>query len=385
MVRGYARRARQVPWRGRRRPVRAPDGTASRGPAGYSAQVSARPHVLLVAAVAGVALAAIATPRAQGPRPFLEQLLTGTLGFTTSQLTALRRGDAVTAPLPGSVDRELVMAGAIRIQAPVDRTVAIVRDIERFESGARFLARKRLSEPPRLEDFGRFHLTADDVAALRRCRPGRCDIKLDQGVFPAVSALDWTGADAPERASALLRRRALDHVEAYRQRGRHAAFVYHDRQRPVVATHEFADMVTRSTALGTLAGDLMDVLLHYPGGRPPDADEIFYWSVSDLGLKPVFRVHHVVIRQLAPAANLRYVMATRLLYADHYFNSGLDVRALIDDPAPGGAHILVTLSLARLDGITGLLGRVARIKVRAASRDALATAMRATRDRAEGR
>ena len=144
-------------------------------------------------------------------------------------------------------------------------------------------------------------------------------------------------------------------------------------------------MVTRSTALGTLAGDLMDVLLHYPGGRPSDADEIFYWSVSDLGLKPVFRVHHVVIRQLAPAANLRYVMATRLLYADHYFNTGLDVRALIDDPAPGGAHILVTLSLARLDGITGLLGRVARIKVRAASRDALATAMRATRDRAEGR
>ena len=365
MVRGYERRGRQVP-------------------CGYSSRVP-RPHVLLVATAACVALVGIAAPRAQAPRPFLERLLSDTLGFTSSQLTALRRGDAVTTTLPGSVDRELVMAGAIRIQAPLERTVDIVRDVERFESGARFLARKRLSEPPRLDDFHPFRLTPDDVAALRRCRPGRCDIKLDHEAFPAVAAIDWTGADVAERANLLLRRRALEYVEAYRHRGRNAAFVYHDRQRPVVAAHEFTDMVTRSPALGTLARDLMDVLLHYPGGPPPNADEIFYWSVSDIGLKPVFRVHHVVIRRLAPAADLRYVMATRLLHADHYFNTGLEVGALIDDPAAGGAHVLVTLSLARLDGITGLLGRVARIKVRAASRDALATAMRATRDRAEGR
>lgn len=357
-----------------------------RQPANYSGQVAARPPLLLIAAVASVTLAATAAPDAQAPRPFLERLLTETLAFTPSQVVALRRGDAVTTTLPGSVDRELVMAGAIRIQAPMEGTVDIVRDIERFESGARFLARKRLSEPPRLEDFSRFHLTAGDVAALRRCRPGRCDIKLDQDAFSAVAAIDWAGADAAERATALVRRRALAYVEAYRQRGQDAAFVYRDREPPVVAAHEFADMVTRSAALGTLARDLMDVLLRYPGGRLPDADEIFYWAVSDLGLKPVFRVHHVVIRRLAASAPLRYVMATRLLYADHYFNTGLEVRALIDDSTSGGgAHVLVTLSLARLDGITGLLGRVARFKVRAASRDALATAMRATRERAEGR
>lgn len=384
MVRGYGQRPRQVPRR------HAASRWVRRMPQchreNYSGQVAARPAVLLIAAVAGVALAGSAVPRAQATPPYLERLLTETLGFTTSQVAALRRGDAVTTTLPGGVDRELVMAGAIRIQAPMEATVDIVRDIERFESGARFLARKRLSEPPRLEDFSRFHLTSGDVAALRRCRPGRCDIKLDQDAFSDVVAIDWAGADAAERATALVRRRALAYVEAYRQRGQDAAFVYRDREPPVVAAHEFADMVTRSAALGTLARDLMDVLLRYPGGRPPDADEIFYWSVSDLGLKPVFRVQHVVIRQLVASAPMRYVMATRLLYADHYFNTGLEVRALIDDPAPaGGGHILVTLSLARLDGITGLLGRVARFKVRVASRDALATAMRATRDRAEGR
>lgn len=353
--------------------------------AGYSAGVAATTPVLLVAALAGIVLTGGTAERAQVPRPFLERLLTETLGFTPAQLATLRRGDAVTTTLPGSVDRELVMAGAIRIQAPPERTVAIVRDIERFESGARFLARKRLSEPPHLDDFAPFHLTPEDVAALRRCRPGRCDVKLDHDAFAALAAIDWARGDAAHRASSLMRSRALAYVDAYRQRGRDAAFAYLDRVRPIVSAHEFADMVTRSAAVGTLARDLMDVLLHYQGGRPADADEIFYWSVADLGLKPVFRVNHVVIRRLAASAPMRYVMATRLLYADHYFNTGLEVRALIDDPAPGGAHILVTLSLARLDGITGLLGRVARLRVRGASRDALATAMRATRERAEGR
>ena len=81
---------------------------------------------------------------------------------------------------------------------------------------------------------------------------------------------------------------------------------------------------------------------------------------------------------------IRYLMATRMLHANHYFNTGLEVRALIDDPErPGRAHYLVTLNVARLDGITGFLGRVAKVRVRAVSRDALATALRATKQRAE--
>lgn len=60
-----------------------------------------------------------------------------------------------------------------------------------------------------------------------------------------LAAIDWAGADAAERAAARVRRRALAYVEAYQQRGQDAAFVYRDREPPVAAAHEFADMVTR--------------------------------------------------------------------------------------------------------------------------------------------
>lgn len=379
---GYGRRQHGVPSAGRRlRRI----GQQRRPLGRYSDHMFRRLPVMLAVVAASVVLAGGTLPRAQA-RPFIERLLIDSLGFSSAELAAVRRGEPVTMALPGSVDRELVLAGAIRIEAPVDRTVAVMRDIERFESGVHFLARQRLSDPPRVEDFARFTLTSGDVAALRRCRPGRCDVKLDVEAFPAVAAIDWAAADAAERANVLLRRRALAYVEGYRQRGAGAAFVYRDRERPIVGAQEFADMVTRSQPLGLLARELPGVLLQYPVARPPGTDEVFYWSVSDLGLKPVFRVHHVVILPAEASSDLRQVMATRLLYANHYFNTALDVRALIDDPAqPGRAHILVTVSLARLDGITGLLGRVARRRVREASRQSLTTTMLATRDRAQAR
>lgn len=209
-------------------------------------------------------------------------------------------------------------------------------------------------------------------------------MKLDHDALAAFAAIDWTAADAGARANLLLRERALGYLSAYRAGGNRASIVYHDREPSVVAAAEFAEMVTRSAPLGAVAGELPDVLLQYPDGQPPGAENFFFWSVSDLGLKPVFRLNHAVVHRRDATQGPRYVMATRLLYATHYFNAGLEVRALFDDAArPGRAHVLVTLNHARLDGLTGFLGRVAKARVRAASRDALSTALRTTKQRAE--
>jgi hypothetical protein len=345
--------------------------------------VSGTPSVTTAAACAFLGVVSLS---AQAPLPTVERLLTDPLGFTASQLTALRRGEAVTVAIAGSLERELVIAGAVHIEAPAERTVDLVRDIERFESGARFLSRKRVSDPPNVEDFAAFRLTPADLAALRQCRPGRCNVKLDQDAFPALAAIDWRAADAAARANALVRQRVLGYLDRYRAEGNRASVVYSDRIHPVVAEQEFAEMVTASAALGAVAGDLAHFLLQYPQHRPPGTEDFFFWSVSDLGLKPVFRLSHVVIRHLDGVAGLRHVIATKLLYANHYFNTGLEVRALFDDPArPGRAHVLVTLDHARLDGLTGPLGRLAKARVRAASRDALLTSLRSAKQRGEAR
>lgn len=208
--------------------------------------VSGTPSVTTAAAVAFLGVVSLS---AHTPPPSVERVLTGTLGFTAGQLTALRRGEAVTVAIPGSLDRELAIAGAVHIEAPAERTVDLVRDIERFESGARFLSRKRVSDPPSVEDFAAYRLTPADLAALRQCRPGRCDVKLDRDAFPALAKIDWAAADAAARANALVRQRALGYLDAYRAGGNRASVVYSHRSPPVVVAQEFAEMVTGSAPL----------------------------------------------------------------------------------------------------------------------------------------
>lgn len=331
-----------------------------------------------------LALAALPGRGDQAPRRALETLLSDGLGFTSRQIAAIERGEAVTAQLQSSVDHELAIAGVVRIEGTMERTVAVIRDVEHFESGGRFLQRQRLSTPPRVEDFSAFRLAPADLAALRTCRPGRCGVKLDVDGFAAFGALEWTKPDAAARANALAVERALRQVRTYRAEGDGGLPDYADGERPFAVAKEFREMVAGSRPLNLLGRGLIEALIAYPGSLPTGTEDSFYWSVVDLGLKPVFRIHHVLIRRLGEPAALRYVTATRLVYANHYFNTGLEVRGVIDDAAHAGrAHFLITLTLLRLDGLTGFWGRIAKARIRAGSRRAVAEALLATRRRVE--
>ena len=67
--------------------------------------------------------------------PAIDTLLAGEFGFDKEQIDEVRRGRPVAVSLPGSIDREILVAGAIRIDAPVEKLLDRFRDIERFERG----------------------------------------------------------------------------------------------------------------------------------------------------------------------------------------------------------------------------------------------------------
>ena len=70
--------------------------------------------------------------------------------------------------------------GAIWIDAPLKKYLEAVRDIERFESGGSFKVTKRISAPPRTEDFVQLHLPEEDVKDLQTCEIGSCEVKLGE-------------------------------------------------------------------------------------------------------------------------------------------------------------------------------------------------------------
>lgn len=334
-------------------------------------------------------VAASHSPRAAQPSdvPALRAFLAREFGATALQLDRLKAGDPFVTVLAGSVDREVAVAGAVRISGPARRTVDVLRDVERLERGKGFLHTRRLSEPPLLGDFDALRVSADDLAALRTCQPGRCDIKLGRGVFDLLAKLDWRAPDIGQRVNQLARQTAFEYLTAYRRGGNAELAVYADKDRPTFVAAEFADLVRRSSRLPNVLPELATYLLEYPKPTMSRAvEDIFYWSEVDFGLKPVFRINHLVIHEAAGTPGPRYAVVTKQLYANHYFHTGLEVRALVDDTeATDAAHYLVVLNVARSDGLTGLFGGLVKGKVQGASRDALQRALVATKNRVEGR
>jgi hypothetical protein len=101
------------------------------------------------------------------------------------------------------------------INAPVSKYVEAINHIERLEQGNGFQITRRISDPPRLKDFANLQLPEGDVQELRKCRPGKCDVKLDEYAINRIqNEVDWSKPTATEDVNALLRQLALRYVTA---------------------------------------------------------------------------------------------------------------------------------------------------------------------------
>lgn len=232
----------------------------------------------------------------------LERYLTSDVRLTSAQRRALLSGAPVTTLLAANASQEVAVFGAIWIDALPSDYVRLLNDIEQFERGGAFRVTKRISSPPRLEDFAALELPQEDVADLRSCRVGACEIKLSQSALDRVrSEIDWSKPTARAEATALARRLALEYVTGYVEGGNSRLAVYRDAARPTFVADEFASMVERLPALVEYLPELRAI-----------------------------------------------AVASKLLYASQYFWTALELRVLVSDPARGRGFWFVTVSYARV-------------------------------------
>jgi hypothetical protein len=123
----------------------------------------------------------------------------------------------------------------------------------------------------------------------------------------------------------------------------------------------------------------------YPtAARPRLTSDFFYWSLAEFGLKPVFRINHVVVHGTGRTSGPLHVVAVKQLYASHYFHTAFEVRAVVSDGRPSGKGVyLVVLNMARSDGLTGLFGGLIKLRASNGSRDGLERALATIKRMAE--
>ncbi|MYK86982.1 MAG: hypothetical protein F4018_00710 [Acidobacteria bacterium] len=92
-------------------------------------------------------------------------------------------------------------------------------------------------------------------------------------------------------------------------------------------------------------------------------------------MKPTIRLNHVTICPLPDrlSTGVAYAIATKQLYASHYFHTTLELRFLLDRTDADGREgsTLISITRSRNDGMTGFRGLFLRPIIRRRSRDAV--------------
>lgn len=294
----------------------------------------------------------------------------------------LLAGAPVTKMLDADASKEVAVFGAVWVNAPVERYLTAVRDIEQFESGGAFRVTKKVSSPPQLDDFAQLSLSDEDVNDLRSCRVSQCQVKLAASAIDRMRReIDWSKPDAREQANRLAQRIAFDYVTGYLKGGNAELAVYRDAERPTFVAKEFEELVEQLPALNEFVPKVRQYLLGFPAATLPDSESFIYWQDADFGLKPTIRVNHLVIARDGDGA----IVASKMLYATHYFWTALELRVLVRDPARGQGFWFVTESRSRSDGLSGFTGRVIRGKVRGQAEKGIVAQLRVTKSRLESK
>jgi hypothetical protein len=325
-----------------------------------------------------------ASSTAAGAQPSFPSLLASFLSeeahATPSDREALLAGNPLVKLLDADPATEIAVFGAVWVNAPRRLYVEQVKNIEAFERGGAFRITKRISDPPSAGDFAALTISDQDFADLKNCKIGDCVFKLDAlGLQTLRAEVDWRKPTAKADATALFRRLALDYVRGYREGGNARLGVHRDRERPTFVANEFQSMIDRLPRLAAELPDLRRYLLEYPNTTLKNSNDFLYWQETQFGLRPTVRISHLLIQDTSDQT----VVASKMLYASHYFWTALELRVLLPDPAHGPGFWLVTVNRSRSDGLSGFTGRVIRGRVRSEVEDGTRAALTAIKTRLE--
>src|SRR6185369_4791664 len=86
-------------------------------------------------------------------------------------------------------------------------------------------------------------------------------------------------------------------------------------------------------------------------------EDTLVWSKIKFGLKPVIAVNHILIYRRTSDVGPQVLIASKQIYANHYFNASLALTAFVR--LPEGAY-LVYENRSRADGLEGPFGKIKR-------------------------
>jgi hypothetical protein len=312
------------------------------------------------------ALVAVA-PRAtaQARWTTLDEFLTRGIQLSAQETAGLDRGETIARVLPTGDGRDVAVFGAVQINVSRGFFADRQRDVMRALKTATRTKVQRFSDPAVASDARLIEISNDDLKELRNCRPNDCNFKLPATDMQSFRAAMSSGRDAKSLVASYAVARMVEFVNDYRARGNAAMLVFDDRG-TVRSSDALIGLLRDSSYVFSAVPSLGQYLVDYPRSTLPGAADVIFWSRDEMPhLRPVLRITHQTIYSPAERNDVT-VIALKQIYANHYFEAGLEALAAVDRGAPGSAPngiTVVAIRRYRFDhlpsgGLLNIRGRV---------------------------
>jgi hypothetical protein len=287
--------------------------------------------------------------------------------FSTNDIARVSSGRSVARTLDASSD-EAAICAAIDMAVPTDFYLERFREIETFKRADGVLQIGRFGPTPSAADMAALTLSDQEINELRTCQPGECPFKLDAGGIERVRAVNLTGPAARPRAEAVIRAHLAEYVARYLREGDAALMTYADEEPPRAIPGDLHRILERSPYLAGTLQPVAEAVGSFTGALPDGVDHFVYWSQESIARRPVLSITHVLIVHPVPGVT---VMASKQIYASHFFHASLGLTMLVDQASTGAPPTrVVYLNRSRVDAFDGMLGGVKRSVARSRARAA---------------
>lgn len=295
-------------------------------------------------------LVAVLSLLAQAPVIDLDHFLGRHIGLDAVSIQAVKNGSIVTKRLPSDDGREIAVFGIARVAFPAEFLSSRFRNIELFKKSYAVPEVGRFGETPSLSDLAGLSVPRKDLEDLERCRIGACKLRLSSHYIQRFrDEVDWSHDDRLQQAELLFKEMLVERALVYQRGGSRALAAYEDKDAAVSLRQDFESILEASSYLLDYVPELASYLREYPNSKLEGTESILYWSKEDFGMKPVISVTHSVLYRWRHGDEEELIIASKQVYASHYFDSSLGLTALleVEEEGQSPARYLVYLNRSR--------------------------------------
>src|SRR5215204_6168764 len=295
----------------------------------------------------------VTTAQAQHSIAEFQKLLRQQAAFEESDFAAGQLEQPVVRLVPVSDKREVAVSGLVNIRAGAEEFLRSYRDGMTRKNNPAILEIGSFTTEPALTDLRNLTIEPQDIEDLKECVVGECQVKLSAAMIGRFrKEIDWQAPDYQLHAANLFKQMLLEYVRDYRSRGDSALIEYNDKRDEV-------SLASEHRALTAAPGYINDLLADERSGLQL-LEEAIVWSKIKFGLKPVVAINHITIYRRNGDVGPQVLVASKQIYANHYFDAFLALTAFVNVPGAANGSYLVYENRSRADGLEGPFGKIKR-------------------------